>query len=44
MNNLQIIICAAEVLLGTYGSGTNRTNALSVFETKNAKAIQDKVN
>ena len=44
MNNLQIIICAAEVLLGTYGSGTNRTNALSVFETKNAKTIQNKVN
>ena len=44
MNNLQIIICAAEVILGTYGSGTNRTTMLAVFGTQNAKAIQNKVN
>lgn len=44
MNNLQIIICAAEVILGTYGSGVNRTAMLAVFGEQNAKAIQNKVN
>jgi len=44
MNDLQVTICAAEVILGTYGSGTNRTNMLAIFGTQNAKAIQNKVN
>lgn len=44
MNNLQIIICAAEVILGTYGSGVNRTAMLAVFGEQNEKAIQNKVN
>ena len=44
MNNLQIIICAAEVILGTYGSGVNRIAMLAVFGEQNAKAIQNKVN
>jgi hypothetical protein len=44
MNNLQITICAAEVILGTYGSGSNRTAMLAAFGAQNAKAIQNKVN
>ena len=44
MNNLQVTICAAEVILGTYGSGTNRTNMFTIFGTQNTKAIQNKVN
>ena len=44
MNNLQTTICAAQVILGTYGSGTNRTAMLAAFGTQNAKAIQNKVN
>ena len=44
MNDLQITICAAQVILGTYGSGTNREAMLAVFGTTNAKAIQAKVN
>lgn len=44
MNDLQITICAAEVILGTYGSGENRKQMLSVFGDNNAKQIQQKVN
>lgn len=44
INNLQTIICAAEVILGTYGSSDNRTAMLAAFGTQNAKIIQDKVN
>ena len=44
MNDLQITICAAEVILGTYGSGDNRKSMLAVFGQNNAKKIQQKVN
>lgn len=44
MNDLQVTICAAEVILGTYGSGDNRTKALAAFGEINAKQIQSKVN
>jgi hypothetical protein len=40
MNDLQVTICAAEVILGTYGSGDNRKNMLAVFGQNNAKKIQ----
>ena len=44
MNDLQITICVAQVILGTYGSGTNRETMLAVFGQTNAKKIQQKVN
>lgn len=43
MDNLQTTICACDVMLGVYGSGTTRTKCLSVFGTKNAEAIQAEV-
>lgn len=44
MNDLQVTICAAEVILGTYGSGDNRIKMLAAFGEINAKQIQAKVN
>lgn len=44
MNDLQITICAAQVILGTYGTGDNRKKMLAVFGESNAKKIQQKVN
>ena len=43
MDNLQITICACDVMLGVYGSGDTRTRMLSVFGSKNAAAIQAEV-
>ncbi len=43
MDNLQITICACDVMLGVYGSGDTRARMLSVFGSKNAAAIQAEV-
>ena len=43
MDNLQITICACDVMLGVYGSGDTRGRMLSVFGSKNAAAIQAEV-
>jgi len=40
MDNLQVTICACDVMLDVYGSGDTRTRMLSVFGPKNAAAIQ----
>lgn len=43
MDNLQITICACDVMLGAYGSGDTRARMLSAFGPKNAAAIQAEV-
>ena len=43
MDNLQITICACDVMLDVYGSGDTRGRMLSVFGSKNAAAIQAEV-
>lgn len=43
MDNLQVTICACDVMLDVYGSGDTRTQMLSVFGSKNAAAIQTEV-
>jgi hypothetical protein len=43
MDNLQITICACDVMLGVYSSGDTRAQMLSVFGSKNAAAIQAEV-
>ena len=43
MDNLQVTICACDVMLGVYGSGDTRARMLSVFGPKNAAAIQEEV-
>lgn len=43
MDNLQAMLCACDVMLGVYSSGTARTKALSVFGAKNADLIQTEV-
>lgn len=42
-NNLQITILAAETMLGTFGSSSERVKNLSVFGKKNAEAIQAEI-
>ena len=43
MDNLQITICACDVMLGVYGTGTTRERLLTVFGTRNAELIQNEV-
>ncbi len=43
MDNLQVTICACDVMLDVYGSGDTRERMLSVFGSKNAAAIQAEV-
>lgn len=43
MDNLQITICACDVMLDVYSSGIARQRALSVFGAKNADLIQKEV-
>ena len=43
MDNLQVTICACDVMLGMYGSGTTRERLLTVFGTRNAELIQNEV-
>jgi hypothetical protein len=43
MDDLQITICACDVMLGVYSSGDTRAQMLSVFGSKNAAAIQAEV-
>lgn len=43
MNDLQVMLCACDVMLGVYGSGDTRVKMLSVFGTANAEAIQKEV-
>lgn len=43
MDNLQTTICACDVMLGVYSSGSARTKAMSVFGAKNAELIQTEV-
>ena len=43
MDNLQVTICACDVMLDVYSSGIARQRALSVFGSKNADLIQKEV-
>ena len=43
MDNLQATICACDVMLGVYSSGSARAKALSVFGAANVEAIQAEV-
>lgn len=43
MDNLQVTICACDVMLDVYGSGDTRERMLSVFGTRNAELIQYEV-
>ena len=43
MNNLQYTLCACDVMLGVYGTGTTRERMLTVFGTRNAELIQNEV-
>ena len=40
MNNLQVAVVAADVVLGVYGTGSERDRFLSVFGKENAKKIK----
>ena len=41
MDNLQYTLCACDVMLGVYGTGTTRERLLTVFGTRNAELIQN---
>lgn len=43
MDNMQVAVIAADVMLGTYGSGKDREKQLSVFGAANAEKIQKEV-
>lgn len=43
MDNLQYTLCACDVMLGVYGTGTTRERLLTVFGTRNAELIQYEV-
>ena len=43
MDNLQYTLCACDVMLGVYGTGTTRERLLTVFGTRNAELIQNEV-
>ena len=43
MDNLQAMLCACDVMLGVYSSGSAREKALSVFGSTNAETIQTEV-
>lgn len=43
MDNLQYTLCACDVMLGVYGTGTTRERMLTVFGTRNAELIQNEV-
>lgn len=43
MDNLQVVIGAADSILGVYGSGNTRKTQLAPFGSKNAQMIQDEV-
>lgn len=44
MDNVQTAVIASYTMLGLFGSGKTRERCLSVFGTKNAKAIQNVIN